>query len=97
MDEGEAGDLEATREVTISNSLGLHARAAARMVETAEKFKSEIRMEKDGEGADVRSVLSLLTLECPAGSRVRLKARGVDSRRAIEALVKLIEDKFDEE
>jgi phosphocarrier protein len=97
MDEQEAGVLEATRDVTINNSLGLHARAAVRLVEMAERYKSEIRMEKDGQGVDAKSVLSLLTLECPPGCRVRLRARGADSRLALDALTELIENKFGEE
>lgn len=89
--------METTKDITIKNSLGLHLRAATRLAETAERFESKILIEKDGQGADAKSLLSLLTLECPVGSRLRLTARGADSRLALEALTELIENKFGEE
>lgn len=88
---------EHSRELTISNQLGLHARAAARLVEVALEFKSEISMEKNGESVDAKSVVSLLTLECPLGAKVVVRARGEDSAPALAAVVQLIENRFDEE
>ena len=92
-----AGKGKATKELTICNSLGLHARAAAKLVETADRFTSEIFMEKNGHTADAKSVLSLLTLECPMGSKVTVSAEGNDCQLAIDALAELIESKFGEQ
>ena len=90
------GEFEASKELTINNRLGLHARAAARLVETAEQFKAEIYLEKDGQTVDAKSVISLLTLECPPGSEVLIRARGQDSQSALEAITELIENDFGE-
>ena len=84
-------------EIIITNRLGLHARAAARLVQLTEQFRSEVLMEKDGRSADAKSVLSLLTLECPMGTKVLLKARGEDAKPAISAMAELIQNKFGEE
>jgi phosphocarrier protein len=85
------------QEVTIVNRLGLHARAAARLVQLAQRFSAEVELEKDGEAADAKSVLSLLTLACPLGTRVILRTKGPDAAPALEALTELIENKFGEE
>ena len=84
-------------EMTITNRLGLHARAAARMVQLAQGFTAEIELEKDGEAADAKSVLSLLTLACPMGTKVTLRTKGPDADSALEALAELIQNKFGEE
>jgi len=91
-----SGAIETSKEVLIKNSLGLHARAAAQLVKTAELFNSDVWLEKNGKSVDAKSVISLLTLECPPGSKVIIKARGQDSQIAIEAISKLIEDDFGE-
>lgn len=88
---------EQTRELTITNRLGLHARAAARLVQLLQQFQSEVEMEKGPEVVDAKSVLSLLTLECPMGTKVVVRARGEDSAPALAAVVNLIESKFGEE
>ena len=85
------------QEVTIANRLGLHARAAARLVQLAQSFTSDVELEKDGEAVDGKSVLSLLTLACPLGTRVKLRTKGPDAGPALEALTELIENKFGEE
>ncbi|MFH1092400.1 MAG: HPr family phosphocarrier protein [Pseudomonadota bacterium] len=92
-----AKDNERTIETTITNRLGLHARAAARLVQLTERFRSEVFMEKDGQAADVKSVLALLTLDCPMGTRVVLRARGKDAESALSAIAGLVQDKFGEE
>ncbi|MBW2052718.1 MAG: HPr family phosphocarrier protein [Deltaproteobacteria bacterium] len=91
-----SGAIETSKEVLIKNSLGLHARAAAQLVKTAELYNSDVWLEKNGKSVDAKSVISLLTLECPPGSKVIIKARGQDSQIAIEAISKLIEDDFGE-
>ncbi len=88
---------EYTRELTIINRLGLHARAAARLVEVARQYQAEVALEKNGESVDAKSVISLLTLECPLGTRVVVRAKGDDSAQALSAVVDLIENKFGEE
>lgn len=82
---------------TIKNELGLHARAAGRLVEVASRYKSVIHLERDGRRADVRSLLDILTLACPRGSRIVVRAEGEDAREAIGEIEKLIEDRFGEE
>lgn len=88
---------EQTRKLIIDNRLGLHARAAARLVEVARQFQSEVTMEKNGRAADAKSVVCLLTLECPFGTRVMVKAQGEDAGQAVSAVAELIESKFGEE
>ncbi len=80
----------------ITNQLGIHARVAAKMVETASRFQSEIFLEKDGVEVNARSILGILTLFCPYGSRLTVRAEGVDAREAMEAFVQLIAAKFGE-
>jgi len=90
------GELEKSKQVVIKNNLGLHARAAARLVETAKRYNSEVWLEKSGQTVDAKSVISLLTLECPPGSKVLIKAQGPDSQLAIEAISELIDNDFGE-
>ena len=88
---------ECARTLAIANRLGLHARAAAQLVQLAQTFQCEIFLEKNGESADAKSVLSLLTLECPIGTNVVVRAVGDDSRPAVQAVAELITNKFGEE
>ena len=92
-----SGNPVHTDELTISNRLGLHARAAARLVQLAQQYQSEITLEKEGEAVDAKSVLSLLALECPFGTRVSVRAVGEDAMSAVNAIVDLINEKFGEE
>jgi phosphocarrier protein len=88
---------EVIRSVKIVNKLGLHARAAAKMVQTAERFQARILLERDGQEVDCKSLLGILTLACPLGSYVTIRAVGVDAGEAVGALTALVERKFDEE
>ena len=85
-----------TREVEIKNKLGLHARAAAKLVHTAARFKSDIKIRKGDEEVDGKSILGILLLAAGRGSIITLKADGEDERDALDAIEKLIEAKFDE-
>jgi phosphocarrier protein len=85
-----------TRTFEITNRLGIHARVAAKMVETASRFQSQIFLEKDGIEVNGRSILGILTLFCPQGSRLTIRAEGVDAGAAVEAFAVLIADKFGE-
>ncbi len=85
------------RTFEIKNKLGLHARVAAKLVNVSTRFKSKIFFERDGRVVNGKSLLSILTLACPLGSRITIRAEGIDAREAIEDLEKLIEDKFGED
>jgi len=85
------------REFTIRNKLGLHARAAAKIVQTSNQFHSSIRIIKNGREADAKSMLSILTLSCPQGTRVEVFVEGKDAAEALAALTVLFDDKFGEE
>lgn len=87
------------RTVTISNRLGLHARAAARLVRRASQFNSSVTLlrEDTGETADGKSILSVLLLAASCGTSLIIKTEGDDEERAMNALVELVEQKFGEE
>lgn len=86
-----------TRTFKIKNKLGLHARPAAKLVGVSTQYESKIIFERNGDQADGKSLLSILTLACPRGSRMTIIAEGNDASEAIEALGKIIEDKFGED
>jgi len=85
------------RTFTIRNRLGLHARAAALLVKTANRFVSEVTLEKDGLEVNGKSIMGILMLAASKGSKITLKVNGKDSAQAIQSLGKLFDDKFDEE
>jgi phosphocarrier protein HPr len=82
---------------TIRNRLGLHARAAALLVKTANRFVSEVTIEKDGLEVNGKSIMGILMLAASKGTKITLKAEGRDSVQALQALGRLIENKFGEE
>jgi phosphocarrier protein len=84
------------RKVTIKNKLGLHARAAVKFMNLANRFVSSVRIEKDGNEVDGKSILGILTLAAVQGSRITLKVSGKDEKQALDALNALIEAKFHE-
>jgi phosphocarrier protein HPr len=84
------------REIEIKNKLGLHARAAAKLVHTAARFKSDIKVRKGDEEVDGKSILGILLLAAGRGSVVTIRADGEDERQALDAIEKLIDAKFDE-
>jgi len=90
-------DMEQIKTFEIKNKLGLHARVAAKLVQVATRFKSRIYFEKDGWEVNGKSLLGILTLDCPQGGRLIVRAEGMDAIEAIAALSQLIENKFDEE
>jgi len=87
----------AEAQVTICNKRGLHARAAARVCETAAPFQSSIKVSKDGTTVGATSLMALLMLGAGIGSQVTLTAEGEDADEAIGALKALIEDRFHED
>lgn len=79
--------------VKVEIEIGLHARPAAEFVKIAERFKSKIRVCKDGIWVNGKSILSLLTLAAERGSELILEADGIDEKEAIEALKKFLSSK----
>jgi phosphocarrier protein HPr len=80
--------------MVIQNRLGLHARPAALFVKTASRYQSEIRVEKDGEEVNGKSIMGLMLLAAGHGTRIRVTAMGSDAQEAVEALEKLVVSKF---
>jgi phosphocarrier protein len=80
----------------IRNELGLHARAAARIVQVARGYACEVRLVKDGTQVDAKSILDVLSLSCPKGSAVTLEVAGPDADEALRALGEVIEQGFGE-
>jgi phosphocarrier protein HPr len=85
------------REVRIVNRLGLHARAAARFVHTANRFRSRVQVSRDGRAMDGKSILGILLLAASQGIRLEVSAEGEDETAAVEALAALVESGFGEE
>ena len=85
------------KEITVTNRLGLHARPAARVVQTATGFKSEIRLRRDDLEVNAKSIMGVMMLAAEMGSRVLIRAEGEDEAQAVEALVDLFQERFGED
>jgi phosphocarrier protein HPr len=85
------------REIAIQNRLGLHARAAAKFVQMASRFKSAVKIRKNGEEVDGKSILGILLLAASQGTRIVIAVDGVDEKDAFAAVEDLIARRFDEE
>ena len=85
-----------TRQVRINNRLGLHARAAAKIVKVASRFRSNVSLVVEDRRASASSILAVMMLAASMGSVVRLEARGPDEAAAMTAMVDLIDDGFGE-
>lgn len=83
--------MTATRSLVIRNRSGLHARPAARLAEQAKSFDSALTVEKDGQTANAKSLISLIKLGVSAGAAVTLTAEGPDEEAALDALVALLD------
>jgi len=92
-----AAGKTAERTVDITNKLGLHARASAKLVTLANKFTADVRLKKDGREVSAKSILNIIMLAAGLGSQVTLIAEGEDAEQAIEELAALVADKFGEE
>lgn len=90
-------DDGASRVVTIVNQRGLHARAAARFVKTAEMFRAKVTVKKDGVEVSGASIMGLMMLAAGTGCEIEIRARGSDAGAAVAALSSLIADRFDED
>lgn len=82
------------KRITIKNKLGMHARAAVKFVNLANRFSSSVRIEKNGNEIDGKSILGILTLAAVQGTEIIIKVSGKDEDRALRALVELIDNKF---
>ena len=87
---------EQAREVTIRNRLGMHARAAVKFVQTANRFRSEVKVIKDGQEANGKSIMGLLTLVAAHGVTMTIVCVGDDAAAAVEALAQLVGTGFGE-
>lgn len=85
------------REVEIVNRLGLHARAAAKLVHVASGFASEVTLGVGSDQVNAKSILGLLLMAAAQGSRVRLRCEGSDEEAALAAVAELVADGFGEE
>ena len=85
------------REVEIVNRLGLHARAAAKLVHVAGRFRSDVKLLKDGETVDGKSILGLLMLGAAQGERLCVRCDGPDEAQALDAVADLIARRFEED
>jgi phosphocarrier protein len=90
----------ASRDIIVSNTLGLHARPAMQFVDTANQFKSDVKVIKGGQEpaeADGKSVMQMIILAATEGTPLTITADGDDAEEAVAKLVQLFEDKFGEE
>jgi phosphocarrier protein HPr len=83
--------------VTISNRLGLHARPAMAFVDIANKFASEVRVQKGDQTVDGKSIMQMMMLAATQGTELVISAEGADAPAALQALCQLVNRKFDEE
>jgi phosphocarrier protein len=86
-----------SREVEIVNRLGLHARAAARFVQAATRFRAKVTVSRDGRVMDGKSILGILLLAASQGTRLVVTADGDDEKAALDALARLVAGRFGEE
>jgi len=89
--------INLTKELTVQNKLGIHARPAALFVKTANRFSCDIFVEKDGEKVNGKSIMGLMMLAAGPGSKLSVHAEGTDAARAVSELDALFKRKFDEE
>ena len=90
-------DKDQTRDIVIVNKLGVHARPAAMFVKVANRYDSEIMVEKDGEVVNGKSIMGLMMLAAGPGSKLHVRASGADALQALNELEALVKRKFDED
>ena len=89
--------LELTKEMVVSNKLGVHARPAALFVKTANRFDCDVFVEKDGEVVNGKSIMGMMMLAAGPGSKLHVHAKGEDALQALHELEALMRRKFDED
>ena len=85
-----------TKELTIVNKLGLHARAASKLAQLCQQFTADITLELEGKEANANSIMAIMLLAGGQGKIVKVSAQGEDAPQALQAISQLISDKFDE-
>jgi phosphocarrier protein len=90
-------ELRITKELVVTNKLGIHARPAAMFVKTANRFYCDIYVEKDGERVNGKSIMGLMMLAAGPGSKLLVFAEGDDAAKAVVELEGLLKRKFDED
>ncbi|MBR4323193.1 HPr family phosphocarrier protein [Treponema sp.] len=83
--------------LTVLNRAGIHARPAALIAQTANKFSSEITIEKDSASVNAKSIMGVITMAAGYNTQLTLKAEGSDEKEAVEAIAQLFESKFEED
>ena len=83
-------------EITIINKLGLHARAAAKLVALASEFESEVWLVREGKRVDATSIMAVMMLAAAQGTALTVEAEGPDESRAVESIAALVDDRFGE-
>ncbi len=97
ISEVKEGIAPLTRALTIQNRFGIHARPAALFVKTANRFQSDISVEKDGQRVSGKSIIGLMTIEGYQGAILQVTATGPDASEALDAIEDLIQQKFFED
>jgi phosphocarrier protein HPr len=95
MTDSKEGGAEARLQIV--NELGMHARAATKFVQTANKFKSQLFVEKDGQVVNGKSIMGVLMLVAAKGTFINVRCEGPDASAQLAAITKLVHDKFGEE
>ncbi len=85
-----------TRDIEIINKLGLHARASAKLTQTASAFPCDVTLSRNGRSVNAKSIMGVMMLAATRGTSVRLETRGAEEDAAMDALVTLINNRFDE-
>jgi len=85
------------KDLEIINKLGLHARAAAKLIGVTTRFSADITLIKDGREVDGKSIMSVMMLAASQGTTLRIKTQGNDEESALEAITELINNRFDED
>lgn len=93
----EAPSRECRAVLEIRNKLGLHARAAVQLVQTAQRYRADVWVSKDGERVSGRSIMGVMTLAATQGSLIEVETSGDDAAEALEAIRALVEGRFNEE
>ena len=84
------------KDIMVSNRLGLHARAAAKLVQTLQGFKCDIWLISSGREVNAKSIMGVMMLAAGMGTTVTVRAQGIEAQQALDAAIDLFERKFDE-
>ena len=88
--------VKVVKKMEIKNKLGVHARAAALLVQTVNRFSAQVTISKDGQTTDGRSIMGVLMLAATQGSTIEVEAAGRDAEQAVKAIERLIDKRFNE-